>query len=355
MRNKHLMLLLLSSCCFVACVDNKYDLGKVESDGVTIGEKWTAPLGKGSITTDDVIDREKVPSIKVIDGVFTMLYKGELVTNKTGLRSMRTPMITVASVDIPTGDLEDLFEGDFYLDLANPHLTLENLSMESGSLDCQLDIEGINRTKEVLSTSDFTLLPTTPNIWLGPTDPNLSDFTFVRNESLPEIIAIIPNIIRLALNVDPLQWENIAAGDLDVLPYKVEIPFIPAKNFRAESSELLKDAFSQDLVDYLFDSGSVTIYGKVTNEMPFDLSVGMTILDSSMQNVGIAFGDPQKIEGVEGSVSFKFDKADLKKMRNAKHIQMDLYLSGREKEEPLKEGQKIAFDLKLEKEGGITL
>ena len=47
MKNKHLVMLLLSSCCLAACVDSKYDLSDVNTDDAVMGESWVAPLGTG--------------------------------------------------------------------------------------------------------------------------------------------------------------------------------------------------------------------------------------------------------------------------------------------------------------------
>lgn len=40
MKNKHLVMLLLSSCCLAACVDSKYDLSDVNTDDAVMGESW---------------------------------------------------------------------------------------------------------------------------------------------------------------------------------------------------------------------------------------------------------------------------------------------------------------------------
>ena len=37
MKNKHLVMLLLSSCCLAACVDSKYDLSDVNTDDAVMG------------------------------------------------------------------------------------------------------------------------------------------------------------------------------------------------------------------------------------------------------------------------------------------------------------------------------
>ena len=52
MKNKHLVMLLLSSCCLAACVDSKYDLSDVNTDDAVMGESWVAPLGTGYVTSD---------------------------------------------------------------------------------------------------------------------------------------------------------------------------------------------------------------------------------------------------------------------------------------------------------------
>ena len=76
MKNKHLVMLLLSSCCLAACVDSKYDLSDVNTDDAVMGESWVAPLGMGYVTSDDVVNVEKVPSIREVDGAYVMIYAG---------------------------------------------------------------------------------------------------------------------------------------------------------------------------------------------------------------------------------------------------------------------------------------
>ena len=44
MKNKHLVMLLLSSCCLAACVDSKYDLSDVNTDDAVMGESWICLL-----------------------------------------------------------------------------------------------------------------------------------------------------------------------------------------------------------------------------------------------------------------------------------------------------------------------
>ena len=44
MKNKHLVMLLLSSCCLAACVDSKYDLSDVNTDDAVMGAH---PINQG--------------------------------------------------------------------------------------------------------------------------------------------------------------------------------------------------------------------------------------------------------------------------------------------------------------------
>lgn len=64
------IILLFSSMC----VDSKYDLSDVNTDDAVMGESWVAPLGMGYVTSDDVVNVEKVPSIREVDGAYVMIY-----------------------------------------------------------------------------------------------------------------------------------------------------------------------------------------------------------------------------------------------------------------------------------------
>ena len=125
MKNKHLVMLLLSSCCLAACVDSKYDLSDVNTDDAVMGESWVAPLGTGYVTSDDVVNVEKVPSIREVDGAYVMIYDGEMKIKGKSLRAA-SDKVEIASEDITTGDIDGLFDGDFVLALTNPHITLKS-------------------------------------------------------------------------------------------------------------------------------------------------------------------------------------------------------------------------------------
>lgn len=352
MKNKHLVMLLLSFCCLAACVDSKYDLGNVSTDEVVMGESWIAPLGTGYVTSDDVVNVEKVPSIREVDGAYVMIYDGEMKIKGAGLRAA-SDKVEIASEDITTGDIDGLFDGNFVLALANPHVTLMSNATKA-SLDCRLAIEAKNVNQEETTSSDFTLSAASPNIWIGPLDPKTEAFEFVKNEKLPGIVQIVPREIRLSLSADSKQWANAPADALSELHYSVELPLSPAPEFSAVSVERIEDAFDEDFVDYIFSDGSAKIYGEVTNDMPFDVSLEMVIMDENNMPVDIQF-PAQEVKGQSGEVVFEITKEDMPKMKDARHIDLNLHLKGRDQNEALKKGQKISFDLKLKKEGGISI
>ena len=141
---------------------------------------------------------------------------------------------------------------------------------------------------------------------------------------------------------------------LSELRYAVELPLTPAPEFSAVSVERIEDAFDEDFVDYIFSDGSANIYGEVTNEMPFDMSIEMVIMDENNVPVDIQF-PAQEVKGQSGEVVFEITKEDMPKMKDARHIDLNLHLTGRDQSEALKKGQKTTFNLKLKKEGGISI
>ena len=119
MKNKHLVMLLLSSCCLAACVDSKYDLSDVNTDDAVMGESWVAPLGMGYVTSDDVVNVEKVPSIREVDGAYVMIYDGEMKIKGKSLRAA-SDKVEIASEDITTGGYRWLVRWRFRFGVNEP-------------------------------------------------------------------------------------------------------------------------------------------------------------------------------------------------------------------------------------------
>lgn len=345
--------LVLFVCCTTSCVDSKYDLADVDTDDLVVGDEWVAPLGTGSISADDIVNIHKVPSIQVeSDGSYVAVYKGKLESKlKNGLRS---EMLEVASAEVSTKDLSDLFNENFVLDLANPHIKLES-GISKGAIEASLRLEAIRGNVSEATASNFVISAQHPDIWIGPVTPaDPKNFFFVENKNIPSLLKIVPEKLELSLLVNADHLSDIPAGAFSEIQYMVEIPFAPAKGFEAVSVEKVTDAFDETFVDYIFSGGTATIFGEVTNEMPFDLSIEMVILDEHNQPVAITF-PVQEVKGKTGNVKFEITAKDMPQMVTARHIDFKLHLSGRAESGTLKKGEKISLNLKLQKTGGISI
>ena len=342
--------LFLCLFCFASCVDSKYDLSDVDTDDLVVGDEWVAPLGTGSISVEDVIKVYKVPAVSVeADGSYVARYEGRFAPLKNAVRAGGGYEV-VASTVVNMDDLQGLFDENFKLSLADPHLKLKS-GFSTGALDCRLDILG----NKVSAISFFTLSGATPNIWVGPDASSVtSGYTFSQCANLPKVIAEVPRNITLYLWGNSEQLTQLPAGSLSDLGYTVEIPFTPAADFEAVTVEHVKDAFDETFVDCIFSGGTAKIYGTVTNEMPFDLSIEMIVLDASGQSLNLNL-PLQEVKGNSGNIAFVIGEKDMQKMVNARNLDFKLHLSGRAKPESLKKDQKISLQLKLLKKGGISI
>ncbi len=343
--------LVLCLCCVgTSCVDSKYDLSDIDTDDLVVGDEWVAPLGTGAITVDDVIKVYKVPSVKIdADGSYVARYEGTLQARKNDLRADEGFEVVASSI-ISLQDLKGLFDESFKLSLADPHLLLES-GLKEGTLDCRMDIKG----KPASPVSFFTFSPATQNIWIGSEASSVAaGFTFCHNEELPDAIKDVPETLELHLWGNRAQAAQLPAGALSNIRYRFEAPLAPAVDFEAVTTEHVKDAFDESFVDYIFSGGTATIYGTVTNEMPFDLTIEMLILDESGSQLDISF-PLQDVKGASGDVSFEITSENMPKMATARNIDFKMHLKGREKPETLKGGQTISMKLKLKKAGGISI
>ncbi|WP_459187128.1 DUF4621 domain-containing protein [Parabacteroides sp. APC149_11_2_Y6] len=354
MRGKILFQALLAIVFFcTACVDSKYDLSKVDTDDITIGDEWVVPLGSGSVEVDDVIKVYKVPSIKIEeDGSYTARYEKELdIMQSVPGVDVGIPLtddykqIAFGTVDLK--DLQDLFDEGFVLGLVDPHILL-NSELTEGDIDCRFIIVGGERN----ATANFVLEKDKPNAWIGPNESSVKEgYTFAGCKELPTVIENIPSTIELNLLGKKSTTETVSISSIG---YELEIPLVPSASFQAVTTEHVKDAFDESFVDYLFSGGTATIFGTVTNTMPFDLSLIMKIVDRYGRPLDIVFPE-QEIKGNTDEFSFEIKSEDMYKMVNAKDIQFVMELSGREQPEALKTNQKISLELKLKKTGGISI
>ena len=144
--------------------------------------------------------------------------------------------------------------------------------------------------------------------------------------------------------------------------YIVEIPFSPASDFKTYVTENIDKAFDEDLIEYVFSNGTVTISGEVENSFPLEFSMNLDIVDENGQSVGIKF-QAKDVNGstdgqaVKSTVSYTIQEEDMPKMATARDIKVWLEIRGDEKlaGKTVKESQKLDLNLKLQKSGGIVI
>lgn len=353
------VMLAMSSLFLTSCVDSDYDLGNVNTDDATLGNSWSAPLGVGNVTSEDVIDVDNVSAIRTDeDGAYYAVYEGLLEepakAKSVNLLKVGDHKELVALVDVSTEELHNLFDGDFVLALENPHIKIKS-GITDAVLDCRLVMTSYGINKNFTTYSDFPLTSLEPNVWVGPITPDQQGiYKFVENKEMPMLLQVVPNNIHLDLYVDSDQVGNVPSETYSQMSYYVELPFVPTKEFKATSAELIENAFDENFIDYIFSDGSAEIYGQIKNEMPFDLNVKMQILDENKNPLDIDLPS-QEVKGNEANVVFKITKEDMPKMECARHINLLFDLMGRDNSDALKKGQKVEMILKLKKEGGISI
>lgn len=270
--------------------------------------------------------------------------------------------------------LSDIFNGDDnVLSFADPHIKLETESNIGIPLIASLTLKAMKNTISKSTTINDVLITPAKKpgeqaynfLWIGAIESSKEDhYMFVRNNDLDGLISISPNTIEFGLKVDagtaPTQF--FTSDAYAKVKYTVEVPFATSKDFRANVSEVIKDAFDDDFVDYVFSGGTATIKAEIKNSVPLKFDMNMVIVDADNKPVGINL-QPQPIAGsatgeaVVSNVEFEITAADMKKMKTAKNINIELALSSDEElaGKNLREDQGLDLTLKLKKTGGITI
>ena len=274
--------------------------------------------------------------------------------------------ITAEPVDIETEGLDDLFDGDDgVLSFADPHIRLTTYTNVGIPLQASLAMRSVNsRSGATESVAADRIAVNAPDaygqtaasdIWLGASDRDVPASYAFTACPVNDLLRISPDHVSIRTAVRKDAFARIA--------YTVEVPLAPAADFHGRTDQTVDEAFDSDLIDYLFSSGSVEIYGQVTNSLPLNFDMNLIVTDAADVPVGIAFS-PQKVEGggqgTDGAVSdvsFTITEADMPKMKNARNlrIRLDAYcdetLAGRH----LRPDQQAKLALKLRKSGGITI
>lgn len=355
-----------------SCVDDKYDLGKIDTDGILVGDEWVLPLGTVNMKVTDVIDldQNKVEGLEIAaNGNYSVSYDDYVeipfsdVPNIPGMPDIVDLTEYIPTTTFMVGDLSNImgdFGEDFTLGLANPYVLLEADGLKGdGTIDANLRLTASKKKMDgTVVNAPFTISAAEPNVWIGPWAPTDKNYTYVKNEQLPNLIASFPDKIVLEATRFLVPIKEVEA--LKGLTYKLKLPFIPSEKFRATAIQSMDDIFDESMVDYLFTSGSTTISGTVQNTLPFDADLVMSITDAEGKELIIL--PVQKLVGVSSPVSFEITEKDMPKMKSARNIQLKFVLSGRPQTDAamldkgyLNANQTMKMELKLRKKGGIKV
>ena len=248
--------------------------------------------------------------------------------------------------------------------LIDDKITTEPVDIETEGLDDLFDGED-----GVVNAPDAYGQTAASDIWLGASDRDVPASYAFTACPINDLLRISPDHISIhtAVRTDTGAADSRACfypkDAFARIAYTVEVPLAPAADFHGRTDQTVDEAFDADLIDYLFSSGLVEIYGQVTNSLPLNFDMNLIVTDAADVPVGIAFS-PQKVEGggqgTDGAVSdvsFTITEADMPKMKNARNLRIRLHaycdeaLAGRH----LRPDQQAKLALKLRKSGGITI
>lgn len=349
-------LYLIAFGMLTSCVDDKYDLGKIDTDNIVVGDEWVFPLGTVDVKVTDVINLEGLDNIVIEEGNYSARYVDRYNVNYEKIPGIEVPEIPFdfPMVTFAVGDLGMMFGDDFVLGLDNPHLKLNAVGLKGvGNIHAQLDLIAQSGTTTIPTKTAFELSADKPKVWISTTDPQ-NDYSYFPNSKLTEIIAEVPEKMTIQIRDFVLPAGITALQDLN---YTLELPFVPSTLFRATTTQSIDDIFDESMVDYLFSSGTTTIFGTITNELPVDAEVTMSITDGNSNSKPLITMPMQEVKGTGARpVSFEITEKMMPLMKNARNIELEFKLKGRTgNKEYLNEKQTMKMDLKLRKKGGIKV
>ena len=331
-------------------------MGDLNTDDIVVGKEWSIPLGTGVVKVNEIIDLNKVPEINTTqEGNYYMRFEEGVDVSQ--LHSIvNKSLLPAGGIALPTisfhlDDLSELFPTNFVLGLENPSFTVQGVVEGNGSIGGSLQLTATGG--QYGSPVDTEFSTTYPFMLQTPT------YSARIEKDLDKLIEGVPQVVEVAATISSMS-EGITG--VSRFNYVLDLPFIPSAKFRATSIETIKDVFSESLIDYLFSSGTTTIYGTFDNELPFNMDVQMYITDSENKRLDVDLPVQQVIGTGVQEVFFEFQSKDIPKMESARNIELEFSLSGRAKEDItqampsyLNENQKLTMVLKLKTTGGIKL
>ncbi|MCD8173427.1 MAG: DUF4621 domain-containing protein [Alistipes sp.] len=181
--------------CLVSCVDNDYDLSDVDTDDLTVGDKWSLNLGTGVLSASELLDVDNV------DEIFTDP-NGDYIARYTSVISVtpsRTPVIRDQSFEL--GSVPIPLQG---IGAIPPQGVEISVDRTSG----QLEIKGADGIEELYraelnTAADKSLL----GITVRTSDFTIPGTTAVVNLTLPDGYVIDTDYTPAGVRVDGTEIE----------------------------------------------------------------------------------------------------------------------------------------------------
>jgi hypothetical protein len=353
MNLKQKVMLLNGVLMLSACVDSNYDLSKVESDDIVIGESLSGPLGSITLSTRDMVNIEELLGKRIncpetaINGWVYGMGHVTLPEEQSFPVSFRSDPVVLTS-----GEVEEL----------------DSVLLESGTLVIQLDLLGIV-AEDTKAYVEFAV--TLPDGWRIEGGGNsrtkvfslLNDFQKGNNTLLIYVQGIAPGANR-EIGVDiRLALEEGAAVNVTRVPaFKafaelkgVEYTDVFAKFGAVSVADTIMDVFEKGLIDLLFSGGTVELSGTAQSDVPIGLGLELTITGANNAPVGIAMEEQHISSGATADpLKFTIKESDMAKMQQARHLifRATTQPSGTVHITPK---QTLTLSLGFKKEGGIAL
>lgn len=286
---------------------------------------------------------------KQTDKSYRAIFEGEFLKSKSHSISKLelSNLQSIGKAKIYMDDIEKLFDGEVVLSLDDPHLIIET-EIKGDKVRLQVSVAASYEKESENNqwkSDPFYVTSEKPYIWIGQ-KPYIGDkYDFFEWPDLPLLLLNPPKV---------LEMELFAEAPIGVVGYILEVELTPTIDFQATTVQRIENAFDESLVKSLFSSGETIIYGEMKNTLPLDVEVVMHILNEQNRPIGINI-PAQKVVGESDKVAFIISEEDMPKMVDARHIELEMKLRGREKPVSLKSDQTLEMELKIHKKGGVSL
>lgn len=272
-------------------------------------------------------------------------------------------------------DLPDMLKGEgIVLDVSNPVLTMSSVSNIGIPVDAELGftkfIGGQLQTADKVKFNFSLPKANSPSesvtayFWVAPSETGKPDnYTYVPTE-LQKLLNPIPDSIKIDINPNinsnQQHFIDLMANYNLKLKYDINIPF----KFGQDLNITIKDTLENvdlGLEDIELNSGSLELFGTITNSIPLNLELQLIIVDENFTILAtttkqsIQAGSPDG-KGVVSKLSIKIaDSLDALKRMNKVILTFKATSDATVAGTPIKPENYIKAELKARVTGGVTV